>query len=76
LVWAIALSVPKVVRRPECGIKQISSHTFILYSIKPNGGDREAEKLIQDEKTSTQFLPSTVPVPGGAPEFACVGRKG
>ena len=32
LVWAIVLSIPVVMRRPECGIKQYSSHTFFVLS--------------------------------------------
>ena len=32
LVWAIVLSIPAVMRRPECGIKQYSSHTFFVLS--------------------------------------------
>ena len=30
LVWAIVLSIPMVMRRPECRIMQISSHTIFL----------------------------------------------
>ena len=30
LVWAIVLSIPKVMRRPECRMKPISSHTIFF----------------------------------------------
>ncbi len=45
MVWAIALSIPKVVRRPERRIRQISSHTFILYLLL-SSGDWEALYVI------------------------------
>ena len=32
LVWAIVLSIPKVMRRPNLRIKQYSSHTFFVLS--------------------------------------------
>ena len=36
LVWAIVLSIPKVMRRPECRIKQIVSTPFLCLYLKIN----------------------------------------
>ena len=46
LVWAIVLSIPKVMRRPECRIKQISSHTiFFLLTAFFGELDRQKNEL-------------------------------
>ena len=59
--------------REACQLgKTISSHTFILYSLL-SSGDWDGTNTIEDERTSTQFLASIVPVPDGAHVHAHAG---
>ena len=53
LVWAIVLSIPVVMRRQECGVKQYSSHTFIFM---PTRGNREVREDLNMKWLFTAFL--------------------
>ena len=58
--------------KPERLDEAISSHTFILY-LRLSSGNWEGTNTIEDEKTSTQFLASIVPIPGSASVPAYAG---
>ena len=63
--------------REACQLgKTISSHTFIIYPKSFLLGIEMAQKTIEDEKTSTQFLEGTVAIPGSAPVIAHAGSRG